>query len=201
MKTFEKIWIFKCIGLTDLINELLLDLINVLIYFKKQDWLTCLFLPSVWTFCYYIILQKVTSYKLNKRMSFWKYWYDLTFINGYLALGVAPPGVNVSAGGEHQRVLSSDGHILDVDPRQRWDLLGTVVVPSSAFRQTDETIWKKEKKRKNNHKKLFSPVHTLSDILQTVAALTISVPNLVRKWRLCRLWSEPQRTVSHRPLS
>lgn len=178
MKTFK---IFEYISLTDLINELLLDIMNVPIYFKKRDWLTCLFLPSVWTFSYYIMLRKeLQMNSLNKRMSPWKHWYDLTFINGYLALGVAPPGVNVSGGGEHQRVLGSNGHILDVDPRQRWDLLGTVVVPSTAFRQTDETIWrKKKKKRKENPptiiKKLFSPVHTLSDVLQTAAALTVSV--------------------------
>lgn len=55
----------------------------------------------------------------------------------YLTLGVAAPGVNVSRGGEHQSVFGSDGHILDVDPRQGRDLLGPVVVPGSAFWQAN----------------------------------------------------------------
>lgn len=56
---------------------------------------------------------------------------------GYLPLGVAAPGVNVSRGGEHQSVFSSDSHILDVDPWQGRDLLGSVVVPGSAFWQAN----------------------------------------------------------------
>lgn len=64
----------------------------------------------------------------------------------YLSLRVAPPGVDVSGGGENQRVFGSHRHILDVDAGQCRDLLGPVVVPGSAFWQADQTVCTGKKK-------------------------------------------------------
>lgn len=68
---------------------------------------------------------------------------------GYLPLWVAAPGVNVSRGGEHQSVFSPHSHILDVDPRQSRDLLGPVVVPGSAFWQTNQSICDRRGKKRH----------------------------------------------------
>lgn len=59
---------------------------------------------------------------------------------GYLSLRVAAPGVDVSGGGQNQRVLGADRHVLNVDPGQRRNLLGPVVVPSSAFWESDQPV-------------------------------------------------------------
>lgn len=67
----------------------------------------------------------------------------------YLSLRVAPPGVDVAGGGENQRVFGSHRHVLDVDPGQRRDLLGPVVVPGSAFWQADQTVCTQGKKEIN----------------------------------------------------
>ena len=58
----------------------------------------------------------------------------------YLSLRVASPCVDVPSGGEHQGVLSAHGDVLDEDPRQSGHLLGSVVVPRTALRQTNQTV-------------------------------------------------------------
>lgn len=78
----------------------------------------------------------------------------------YLALRVAPPGVHVSGGGENQRVFGSHRHVLDVDPGQRRDLLGPVVVPRSAFWQTDQTVCRKEENMHGFSKKKRKKIQT-----------------------------------------
>lgn len=60
----------------------------------------------------------------------------------YLAFGVASPGVDVPCGGQGQRVLSTNGDVLDEDPGQQWHLLWPVVVAGTALGQPNQAICK-----------------------------------------------------------
>jgi len=59
---------------------------------------------------------------------------------GYLPLAVAAPGVDVSGGGQGERVFTAHGDVLYEQPLQRRHQLGAGLVPQHRVRQADQKL-------------------------------------------------------------
>lgn len=205
MKTFEK----KSEFFIDLINELLLDLINIPIYFKKTR-LVDLFISS---FCLnflllYYIAKGVTN-ELTKQMN--EFLKVLVRFDIYQCL---PGPQSCSPRRKRLRWRRAPACALLRLPHPGCGsptALGPAGDGCGSELGLQANRWdglnkkqKEEKKNQNNNHKKVSSSHVIRDSTSCGSSdnkCVRSVPNLVQKWRLCHLWSEPQRTVSHRPLS